>query len=208
MRNYNYKCIVARNGNKQYYKSVGGKWKRVSNAVGMKAEKGKRKYGNIPHFMKPTAAWEAKRRGKSATSQSQGKATTIPLQDRIKKEITIALETVSSINSIALKFDGQQDVVGDDLAKIKGLLNNTEKRKNVISGLIEELEQEQQKLEKERPTTAVGDELYILNQRIEEIKNTINHFNNFVNYLNNFKQQFPEKEPIKKTDLFKFVRSN
>ena len=43
--NYVYKCVVARNGSKQYYKSVGGKWKRVSNKSGMKAEKGKRKYG-------------------------------------------------------------------------------------------------------------------------------------------------------------------
>ena len=41
---YNYKCIVSKNGNKMYYKRVGSKWKRVSNAVGMKAEKGKRKY--------------------------------------------------------------------------------------------------------------------------------------------------------------------
>ena len=41
---YNYKCVVAKNGNKRYYKSVGGKWKRISNAIGMKAEKGKMKY--------------------------------------------------------------------------------------------------------------------------------------------------------------------
>ena len=40
---YNYKCIVAKNG-KRYYKNVNGKWKRVSNKVGEKAEKGKRKY--------------------------------------------------------------------------------------------------------------------------------------------------------------------
>ena len=42
--NYNYKCIVSKNG-KRYYKNVRGKWKRISNAVGMKAEKGKKKYG-------------------------------------------------------------------------------------------------------------------------------------------------------------------
>ena len=43
--NYNYKCIVSKNG-KRYYKNVRGKWKRISNAVGMKAEKGKKKYGS------------------------------------------------------------------------------------------------------------------------------------------------------------------
>ena len=41
--NYNYKCIVSKNG-KRYYKNVRGKWKRISNAVGMKAEKCKKKY--------------------------------------------------------------------------------------------------------------------------------------------------------------------
>ena len=40
---YNYKCVVSKNG-KRYYKNVSGKWKRVSNKVGEKAEKGKRKY--------------------------------------------------------------------------------------------------------------------------------------------------------------------
>ena len=44
--NYNYKCIVSKNG-KRYYKNVRGKWKRISNAVGMKAEKGKKKYGIV-----------------------------------------------------------------------------------------------------------------------------------------------------------------
>ena len=44
MRNYNYKCIVSNTG-KRYYKNVGGKWKRISNKLGMKAEKGKMKYG-------------------------------------------------------------------------------------------------------------------------------------------------------------------
>ena len=46
MKQYNYKCIVAKNSTKMYYKRVGGKWKRVSNAIGMKAEKGKRKYSD------------------------------------------------------------------------------------------------------------------------------------------------------------------
>ena len=45
MTNYNYKCVVNNKGGKQYYKNVGGKWKRISNKLGMKAEKGKRKYG-------------------------------------------------------------------------------------------------------------------------------------------------------------------
>ena len=48
MKGYNYKCVVSNKGSKRYYKRVGGKngkWKRVSNAVGMKAEKGKKKYG-------------------------------------------------------------------------------------------------------------------------------------------------------------------
>ena len=43
MKQFNYKC-VAKNGNKMYYKKTKGKWKRITNKVGMKAEKGKRKY--------------------------------------------------------------------------------------------------------------------------------------------------------------------
>ena len=42
---YNYKCVVSNIGSKRYYKSVGGKWKRITNVAGMKAEKGRRKYG-------------------------------------------------------------------------------------------------------------------------------------------------------------------
>ena len=41
---YNYKCIVSKNGTKMYYKKTNNKWKRISNKLGMKAEKGKRKY--------------------------------------------------------------------------------------------------------------------------------------------------------------------
>ena len=41
---YNYKCVVAKNGTKMYYKKTNNKWKRISNKLGMKAEKGKRKY--------------------------------------------------------------------------------------------------------------------------------------------------------------------
>jgi hypothetical protein len=41
---YNYKCIVAKNGNKMYYKQVNNKWKRITNKIGEKAEKGKMKY--------------------------------------------------------------------------------------------------------------------------------------------------------------------
>ena len=44
MKQYNYKCIVTKNGVKMYYKRVKNKWKRISNTIGMKAEKGKRKY--------------------------------------------------------------------------------------------------------------------------------------------------------------------
>ena len=40
---YNYKCVVAKNV-KRYYKNVKGKWKRISNKIGEKAEKGKKKY--------------------------------------------------------------------------------------------------------------------------------------------------------------------
>ena len=40
---YNYKCVVAKNG-KRYYKNIKGKWKRISNLSGIKAERGKRKY--------------------------------------------------------------------------------------------------------------------------------------------------------------------
>ena len=42
---YNYKCVVSNIGSKRYYKSVRGKWKRITNVAGMKAEKGRRKYG-------------------------------------------------------------------------------------------------------------------------------------------------------------------
>lgn len=45
--NYNYKCIVSNTGNKRYYKRVGGKdgkWKRIKNDIGTKAEKNKRVY--------------------------------------------------------------------------------------------------------------------------------------------------------------------
>ena len=38
-----YKCIVSKN-EKRYYKSVGGKWKRISNKMGEKMEKNKKKY--------------------------------------------------------------------------------------------------------------------------------------------------------------------
>ena len=44
MKQYNYKCIVSKNGSKMYYKRVNSKWKRISNTLGQKAEKGKRKY--------------------------------------------------------------------------------------------------------------------------------------------------------------------
>ena len=44
MRQFNYKCTVSKNGTKMYYKRVNKKWQRISNKVGMKAEKGKRKY--------------------------------------------------------------------------------------------------------------------------------------------------------------------
>ena len=44
MRQFNYKCVVAKNDTKMYYKRVHNKWKRISNKVGMKAEKGKKKY--------------------------------------------------------------------------------------------------------------------------------------------------------------------
>ena len=46
MREFTYKCVVAKNGSKMYYKRVKNKWKRISNSLGMKAEKGKRKYMN------------------------------------------------------------------------------------------------------------------------------------------------------------------
>lgn len=40
---YNYKCVLS-NGNKRYYKNVNGKWKRITNKVGAKAQRGKRTY--------------------------------------------------------------------------------------------------------------------------------------------------------------------
>ena len=44
MRQFNYKCLVSKNGSKKYYQRVGGKWKRITNKMGMKAQKGKRVY--------------------------------------------------------------------------------------------------------------------------------------------------------------------
>ena len=44
MKQYNYKCVVAKNGTKMYYKRVHNKWKRISNTCGIKVEKGKKKY--------------------------------------------------------------------------------------------------------------------------------------------------------------------
>ena len=44
MRQFNYKCVVEKNGTKMYYKRVKGKWKQISNKLGKNAEKGKRKY--------------------------------------------------------------------------------------------------------------------------------------------------------------------
>ena len=44
MKQFNYKCIVSKNGNKTYYKQVNKKWKKISNKIGQKAEKGKKKY--------------------------------------------------------------------------------------------------------------------------------------------------------------------
>ena len=38
MSKYNYKCVVNNTSSKRYYKNVRGKWKRITNAVGMKAE--------------------------------------------------------------------------------------------------------------------------------------------------------------------------
>ena len=47
MNQFNYKCIVVKNGTKMYYNKVKGKWKRISNKVGKNAEKGKRKYKTL-----------------------------------------------------------------------------------------------------------------------------------------------------------------
>ena len=44
MKDFKYKCIVTKKGMKMYYKKVKGKWKRINNDDGKKAEKGKRKY--------------------------------------------------------------------------------------------------------------------------------------------------------------------
>jgi hypothetical protein len=41
---YNYKCVMAKNGNKMYYKNVNNKWKRISNKIGEKAATGKKMY--------------------------------------------------------------------------------------------------------------------------------------------------------------------
>ena len=39
-----YKCNVDKNGKKRYYQKFNGKWNRISNDAGEKAEKGKKKY--------------------------------------------------------------------------------------------------------------------------------------------------------------------
>ena len=44
MKQFNYKCVVNKNGTKMYYKRVNKKWQRISNKTGQKAEKGKKKY--------------------------------------------------------------------------------------------------------------------------------------------------------------------
>ena len=44
MKQFNYKCVVTKNGVKMYYKRIHNKWKRISNKLGKNAEKGKRKY--------------------------------------------------------------------------------------------------------------------------------------------------------------------
>ena len=44
MKDFKYKCTVLKNGDKRYYKKTGGKWKRISNKLGMENEKDKRKY--------------------------------------------------------------------------------------------------------------------------------------------------------------------
>ena len=46
MKQYNYKCVVTKNS-KRYYKKVSGKWKRITNKIGEKMEKGKKKYNFI-----------------------------------------------------------------------------------------------------------------------------------------------------------------
>jgi hypothetical protein len=43
---YNYKCVVTKNG-KRYYKKVSGKWKRVSNKIEEKKEKGNMKFFDL-----------------------------------------------------------------------------------------------------------------------------------------------------------------
>ena len=49
MKQFNYKCVVNKNGNKVYYKRVQNKWKRISNKTGQKAEKREKKY-KTPQF--------------------------------------------------------------------------------------------------------------------------------------------------------------
>ena len=44
MKQFKYKCTIAENGTKTYYKRVNKKWGKISNSIGMKAEKGKTKY--------------------------------------------------------------------------------------------------------------------------------------------------------------------
>ena len=44
MKQFKHKCVVTKNGTKMYYKRVDNKWKRISNKLGQKAEKGKKKY--------------------------------------------------------------------------------------------------------------------------------------------------------------------
>ena len=46
MKDFKYKCVVTKNGNKLYYKRVRDKWKRISNKLGIKAENKYRFYKN------------------------------------------------------------------------------------------------------------------------------------------------------------------
>ena len=81
MKQYNYKCVVTKNGGKMYYKRVSNKWKRITNAAGMKAEKGKRKYGM--HVSKEVATSVAK---KEAVERASRKFQKVMEELRKRKE--------------------------------------------------------------------------------------------------------------------------
>lgn len=97
-----YKCIVTKN-EKRYYKSVKGKWKRISNKMGEKVEKNKRTYRvnddiNIQHLPDVLLENIARKSGEhkgplGASSRYLNRVTQPLLNEDRKKEIEKNIKT-------------------------------------------------------------------------------------------------------------------